>query len=154
MRRRGSSTGNGAGCPTRVARSLGSSHTSVVASMNSSLLSEISEGRPRAWRTGRDRARSNRPLLAMTTRSVRSRSTGLAGLRNEPHAHDPLAPRALCQMTSPRKSRPRRSWRMVMTSADNERYGLRPRLATFTAIRPPGSRVRTHSAKTSVSMPR
>ena len=35
-----------------------------------------------------------------------------------------------------------------MTSADSDRYGLRPRLATLTAMRPPGSSTRTHSAKT------
>ena len=39
-----------------------------------------------------------------------------------------------------------------MTSADKLRYGLRPRLATFTAMRPPGSSLRTHSANTSVSI--
>ena len=38
-----------------------------------------------------------------------------------------------------------------MTSAERLRYGLRPRFATFTAIRPPGSSFRTHSANTSVS---
>ena len=37
-----------------------------------------------------------------------------------------------------------------MTSADRLRYGLRPRLATLTAMRPPGSSLRTHSANTSV----
>ena len=36
-----------------------------------------------------------------------------------------------------------------MTSADRLRYGLRPRLATLTAMRPPGSSLRTHSANTS-----
>ena len=39
-----------------------------------------------------------------------------------------------------------------MTSPASERYGRRPRFATFTAIRPPGSRTRTHSAKTSRSI--
>ena len=81
-----------------------------------------------------------------------SRSTGLAALRNEPHAHEPLAPSAFCQISSPRSSRPRSCSRMRMTSADRLRYGLRPRLATLTAMRPPGSSLRTHSAKTSVSM--
>ena len=41
---------------------------------------------------------------------------------------------------------------MRITSADRLRYGLRPRLATLTAIRPPGSSLRTHSANTSVSI--
>ncbi len=41
-----------------------------------------------------------------------------------------------------------------MTSADRLRYGLRPRLATFTAIRPPGSSLRLHSEKTSRSSSR
>ena len=110
--------------------------------MNSSLVSVLAASRPR----------SKRPLLAMTTRSVRSRSVGLDGWRNEPHAVDPAAPRALTQSTSPRSSSRSRSWRMVMTSADSDRYGRRPRLATFTAIRPPGSSTRTHSVKTSSSI--
>ena len=38
-----------------------------------------------------------------------------------------------------------------MTSAARLRYGLRPRFATFTAMRPPGSSLRAHSANTSVS---
>ena len=38
-----------------------------------------------------------------------------------------------------------------MTSAARLRYGLRPRLATLTAMRPPGSSTRLHSAKTSRS---
>ena len=38
---------------------------------------------------------------------------------------------------------------MRITSADRLRYGLRPRLATLTAMRPPGSSVRAHSANTS-----
>ena len=99
MRRWGSSTGNGAGCPTRRADSVGSSHTSVVASMNSSLVSVLSAGRPR----------SKRPLLATITRSERSRNTGLDGWRNEPQANEPAAPRALIQTTSPRSSSRRRS---------------------------------------------
>ena len=39
-----------------------------------------------------------------------------------------------------------------MTSADSDRYGRRPRFATLTAMRPPGSSVRAHSANTSVSI--
>ena len=62
--------------------------------------------RPATW------PRSKRPLLAMTTRSVTSRSTGFAALRNEPHAQLPAAPSPLRQMTSPRSSRPSSSWRM------------------------------------------
>ena len=46
-------------------------------------------------RCARETARSKRPLLAMMTRSVRSRSTGLAGLWKVPHAQEPQAPRAL-----------------------------------------------------------
>jgi hypothetical protein len=66
----------------------------------------------------------------------------------------PPAPLAFCQITSPRKSRPRSSWRMEMTSAERERYGLRPRLATFTAIRPPLSSLRAQMSSTSPSNPR
>ncbi len=150
----GSSTGNGAGWPTRLALSVGIDHTSSVRFMKSSVSTSLTWGRPSLARWATDRARSKRPLLATMTRSVMSRSTGLAALRNEPQAHDPLAPSAFCQISSPRSSRPRSCSRMRITSADRLRYGLRPRLATLTAMRPPGSRVRTHSAKTAVSMSR
>ena len=98
MRRWGSSTGNGAGWSTRVALSGASSHTSSVASMNSSAVVVASDGRPSAVRFGPLTARSKRPLLAITTRSVRSRSTGLAGCLNDPQAQLPPAPRALRQI--------------------------------------------------------
>jgi hypothetical protein len=109
MNRCGSSTGNGAGWPTRVALSGASSHTSRVASMNSSAVAVARWGRPAAALSARETARSNRPFDATTTRSVRSRSTGLAGLQNDPHAQLPPAPRALRHTTSPRSSRPSRS---------------------------------------------
>ncbi len=66
------------------------------------------------------RARLKRPLLATITRSVMSRSTGLAALRNDPQAHEPVAPSAFCQISSPRSSSPS-SERMPMTSADRLR---------------------------------
>ena len=99
-------------------------------------------------------ARSKRPFDAMTTRSVRSRSTGFDAFMYEPNAHDPAAPLAFTQTTSPRSSIASSSWRMVVTSPASERYGLRPRLATFTHIRPPGSSTRRHSANTSRNMVR
>ena len=86
------------------------------------------------------------------TRSVRSRSTGFVALRYEPQATDPVAPSAFCQIISPRNSMPRSSCRMRMMSADRLRYGLRPRLATLIAIRPPGSRTRRQLANTSCSI--
>ena len=43
------------------------------------------------------------------TRSVMSRRTGLAGLRNEPQAQEPLVDLPFCQMISPRNRRPRSS---------------------------------------------
>ena len=89
--------------------------------MNSSAVVLGSNGSPRARRTGPFSARSNRPLLAMTTRSVRSRRTGLAGCLNEPQAQLPPAPRAFRHTTSPRSSNPSRSCRMPITSADRER---------------------------------
>src|SRR5664280_1990179 len=46
MRRRGSSTGKGAGWPTRVADSVGMSQRSMVASTNSSMVIVPSLGRP------------------------------------------------------------------------------------------------------------
>ena len=90
-------------------------------SMNSSAEDVASCGRPAAARCERSTARSNRPFDATTTRSVRSRRTGLAGLRNDPHAQFPPAPRALRQTISPRSSSPSRSCRMPMTSAESER---------------------------------
>ena len=89
--------------------------------MNSSAVVVATWGRPSRSRCTRATARSNRPFDATTTRSVRSRSTGLAGLRNEPHAQFPPAPRALRHTTSPRSSRPNLSCRMPMTSADSDR---------------------------------
>ena len=65
--------------------------------MKSSVPIVLRWGRPSAARCLTVRARSKRPLLATTTRSVMSRSTGLAALRNDPHAHEPvgaLAPSA------------------------------------------------------------
>ncbi len=44
---------------------------------------------------GASRLRTKRPLLAMITRSLRSRSVGLDGWRNEPQAVDPAAPAGL-----------------------------------------------------------
>ena len=89
--------------------------------MKSSVLTVLSCGRPRAARCLVVRARSKRPLLATMMRSVMSRSTGLVALRNDPHAHEPLAPSPFCQMISPRSSMPRSSWRMPMTSAERLR---------------------------------
>ncbi len=115
----------------------------------------VSRDRRRRRQPGRCRlsalsARSKRPLLAMTIRSVTSRSTGLLGRWNVPHAHEPPAARPFHQTTSPRSSSPR-SWRISVTSPPSDRYGRRPRLATLTAMRPPGSSTRLHSSKTSRS---
>ena len=85
--------------------------------MKSSVLMVLRWGSPAFWRSGTLLARANRPLLAMITRSVTSRSTGLEALRKEPQAHDPLAPSPFCQITSPRSRRRRRSCRMAVTSA-------------------------------------
>ena len=62
--------------------------------MKSSAEIVLSDGNPSSRRWSTLRARSKRPLLATMIRSVTSRSTGLVGLRNDPHAHDPLAPDA------------------------------------------------------------
>ena len=120
IRRAGSATGNGAGCPTRRALSGGIDHTSSVDVTKSSVPIELRWGSPSAARWAVVRARSKRPLLATTTRSVRSRSTGLAALRNEPHATEPDAPSALRHTISPRSSSPRSS-KMRLTSADRLR---------------------------------
>ena len=116
--------------------------------MNSSALAVPSDGSPRVDLSAADSARSKRPLDAITTRSVRSRRTGLAGRWKLPQAQLPAAPSALRQMTSPRSNSPWSSCRIPITSDESERYGFRPRLATLTAMRPPGSSLRLHSAKT------
>ena len=67
---------------------------------------------------------------------------------------EPVAPRAFCQTISPRRRRARSSWSTRTTSPARERYGLRPRFATLTAMRPPGSSTRRHSANTSRSIAR
>ena len=67
---------------------------------------------------------------------------------------EPVAPRAFCHTISPRRRRARSSWSTRTTSPARERYGLRPRFATFTAMRPPGSSTRRHSANTSRSIAR
>ena len=97
-------------------------------------------------------ARSKRPFGATTTCLLRSRNTGFDAFMYDPHAHEPAAPLAFTHTTSPRSSSASSSWRMAVTSLASERYGLRPRFATFTAIRPPGSSTRTHSANTSRSI--
>ena len=66
-------------------------------------------------------ARSKRPFDAMTTRSLRSRSTGFDAFMYEPNAHEPAAPFAFTHTTSPRSSRASSSWRIVVTSPASER---------------------------------
>ena len=61
--------------------------------MKASLEIVLTCGRPMVWRRLGGMARSKRPLLATITRSVVSRSTGLAALANDPHAHGPRHPR-------------------------------------------------------------
>src|SRR3546814_12773691 len=91
--------------------------------MNSSAVVVGSAGSPRAARTDGLTARSKRPLLAITTRSVRSRSNGFAGCLNEPQAQLPPAPLALRQLHPTRSRRPRRALRMVIPEAERARYG-------------------------------
>ena len=63
----------------RFALSVGRVHTSSVFVMKSSVLIVDSWGKPLRSRTERLTARWKRPFDAMTTRSVRSRSTGFDG---------------------------------------------------------------------------
>ena len=70
--------------------------------MKSSAPMLLSWGSPSRLRSLGLRARPKRPLLATTTRSVTSRSTGLAAERKEPQAHEPLAPSPFCHTISPR----------------------------------------------------
>ena len=107
--------------------------------MNSSEVIVDTAGRPRLMRLAGLTARSKRPLLAIIKRSVVSRKTGLVADLKDPHAQLPDEPRCFNQTTSPRNNRPNSSCKMVVTSQANERNGRRPKLATFTTIRPPGS---------------
>ena len=88
--------------------------------MNSSVDRLLRCGSPSCSRCAAERARSKRPLLAITMRSVVSRNVGLDGLRNDPHAHDPLDPLLFCHTISPRSSRPSSS-KMRATSPDRLR---------------------------------
>ena len=87
--------GTGPGGCTRSALSGGMSHTSRERAMKSSALMLATEGRPALRRSLGLSARPKRPLLATMTRSVTSRSTGLAGERKDPQAHEPAGPVAL-----------------------------------------------------------
>src|ERR1017187_7782579 len=129
MNRLGSATGNGAGCETRRADSGGISHTDSVAARNSS----------RAIVLTPLRARLHRSLLKQRQYSCKSRNVGLLADRQLPHAHDPEAPLAFTQMTSPR-GRNLRSSMIAVTWSASDTYGRRPWLATFTTALPPGSR--------------
>ena len=122
--------------------------------MNSSDVEVDTEGSPRLARLAGTIARSKRPLLAMIKRSVVSRKTGFVGDLNEPHAQLPDEPRCLSHTTSPRNKNPSSSCKIVVMSEASERNGRRPKLATLTTMRPPGSSTRWHSAKTSVSISR
>ena len=73
--------------------------------MNSSASIVFCAGNPSFDRSARLVARSKRPLLAITTRSVMSRNPGFAALRNDPHAQFPAEPSPLRHTTSPRRSR-------------------------------------------------
>ena len=102
-----------------------------------------------------DRQRPVEPALAGDDHPLGEvAQRGVGGLAERSPGAVPPAPAAFCQSTSPRSSRPSSSCRMAMTSADSDRYGLRPRLATLTAMRPPGSSTRLHSRNTSRSRSR
>ncbi len=103
------------------ALSVGIRQTSSVPSMNSCFEIVFSNGRPGFSRSFRVGARLNRPFDAITIRSLRSRSTGFAALWKDPHAVDPDAPSALTHTTSPRRSNPSSSCRIVVTSPARDR---------------------------------
>src|SRR5687767_1808945 len=96
INRRGSSTGNGAGCPTLFADSGGKSQTERVYSIN---CSAVMLALPL-------RLRLNRPFEKQRQYSCKSRMTGLAGDRQLPQAQLPFAPFAFRQMISARMKYP------------------------------------------------
>ena len=79
-------------------------------------------------------------------------SPDFVGDLNEPHAQLPDEPRCFSHTTSPRNKYPSSSCKIEVMSDAKERNGRRPKLATLTTIRPPGSSTRLHSANTSVSI--
>ena len=70
-----------------------------------------------------------------------SRKQGFDALWNEPHAQEEPALADLSQMISPLIKKPRLSM-MLLMKVESGMYGLRPRFATFTTMRPPGERTR------------
>ena len=96
--RYGSSTGNGAGCPTFLADSGCISQTDFVHSMNCSLLIVFSL--PSVF------LRPNAPFENTRMYSWVSRSTGLEADWKLPQAIDTPAPAPLYQMISPRIRKP------------------------------------------------
>src|SRR5438552_16491683 len=143
MKRFGRSTGNGAGWLTLLADSEAISQIDSVDSMKSSAETSVA---PLT-------TRSKRPFEKHRQYSCTSRTTGLAGERQLPHAQLPPAPLAFRQITSARMKNPIRSMRAV-TSCDKGTYGRRPRLATLTTARPPCWHTRYVSANTASSSSR
>src|SRR5512146_3462832 len=108
IKRYGSSTGNGAGCPTLRADSAEKSQTDFVYSRNCSL--EIVLLRATSPASGLACPRWNEPLEKTRMYSWISRRVGFAADCQEPHAVEALAEAPLSQMISPR-IRKRRSSR-------------------------------------------
>ena len=98
------------------------------------------------------RTRSIRPFEKQRQCSWVSRMVGFLADCQEPHAQEPFMPLPLRQMTSPRMKKPKRSVISWVTRAARGTYGLRPRLATLTTARPPGSSTRWVSANTRSSI--
>ena len=77
-------------------------------------------------------------MLATITRSVRSRSTGLAALLNDPHAQEPVAPSAFCQI----ELAPQQEPEVVLEDADHvgreAAVGLAPEIGHVDGDAPAG----------------
>ena len=135
----GSSTGNGAGCPTLRADSAGKLQTLLVNSRNSS--GDMVDSRPSTF------GRLKFSLENTRMYSWMSLSVGLAADIQLPHAVEGLALAALSQMISPRMRKPRSSKSSIM-KAWSGRYGRRPRFAMLMHALPPGTSTRCTSAIT------
>ena len=70
-----------------------------------------------------------------------SRRQGLEADWKEPQAHEEPALADLSQMISPRIKKPI-SFMMMLMCEESGMYGLRPKLATLTTMRPPGASTR------------
>src|ERR1035438_576454 len=144
MHRYGSSTGNGAGCPTLRARSASNLQTLLVNARNSSLVIVLFFPWP---------SLANRDLEKTRMYSCVSLRVGLVAESQLPHAVEGLLLESLAHITSPLIRKPSFVMCSIM-KAWSGMYGLLPRLATLMQHLPPGTRTLLTSSQTLSRKPR